>query len=63
MEKKEIIKQFLESIKDDILYIDGGCSQCIAEFTDGVNEKIESMGLKIEYEAYKSLKVVEIKKK
>ena len=41
MRTKEIIKTFVEEIKEDILMIDGGCSQCINDFVEGINETLK----------------------
>ena len=48
MRTKEIIKTFLEEIKEDILMIDGGCPLCINDFVEGINETLKNYDLEIE---------------
>lgn len=57
-EKKKIIKEFLESIHDDIVTIDGGCRPCIINFCEGVDDIIKPIGLSIVYDG--ELKITEI---
>lgn len=66
-DKKQIIKEFLESITDDIGAIDGGCGACISEFIEGVNEKTEPIGVMIflnpkkDRYPFKGIEIVEIR--
>ena len=48
MNEKEIIRDFLEKITDDILTIDGGCNMCIKDFCDNINETLQEYNLRIE---------------
>ena len=45
--ERDVIKNFLTEIKDDIESIDSGCSDCIGSFISGVNPVIKKYGLEL----------------
>ena len=45
--ERDVIKNFLTEIKDDIESIDSGCSGCIGSFISGVNPVIKQYGLEL----------------
>lgn len=45
--ERDVIKNFLTEIKDDIESIDCGCSDCIGSFISGVNTVIKKYGLEL----------------
>lgn len=60
--EKHTIRNFLESIQDDIEMIDGGCPSCISDFCEGINDSLEKYNIKIEYDKYEDshIKITDI---